>query len=85
MNLSQEELECGCYPNTGIICSKHEAENVMEKYTKQMAENHAKLIDKNFWLIVKQKPKYMPAWLYKMTIKELIEFQEHRSPREEDN
>lgn len=53
-------------------------ENIIEKYTKQMAENHAFLIDKNFWLVVKQKPKWMPQWMYKAVIKELVEFQEHR-------
>jgi len=44
-------------------------------YTKQMAENHAKKIDKNFWLVVKQKPRWMPSFLYKAVIKNLIEFQ----------
>ena len=56
-----------------------ENETIIEKYTRQMAENHAINIDKNFWLVVKQKPKWMPAFLYRMVIKELVEFQEHRS------
>jgi len=47
-------------------------------YTQQMAENHAKKIDDNFWLVVKQKPKWMPSFLYKAVIKELIEFQQHQ-------
>ena len=47
-------------------------------YTKQMAENHALRIDKNFWLVVKQKPKWMPSFLYKAVIKELVEFQQHK-------
>ena len=46
-------------------------------YTKQMAENHAKKIDTNFWLVVKQKPKWMPSFIYKAVIKELVEFQQH--------
>jgi len=56
-----------------------EEENIVEKYAKQMAENHARKIDENFWLVVKQKPKWMPAFLYRAVIKELVEFQEHRS------
>ena len=55
-----------------------ENETIIEKYTRQMAENHAINIDKNFWLVVKQKPRWMPAFLYRMVIKELVEFQEHR-------
>jgi hypothetical protein len=46
-------------------------------YTKQMAENHAFKVDENFWMVVKQKPKWMPSWLYKMVIKNLVEFQQH--------
>ena len=53
-------------------------ENIIDKYINQMAENHAVKIDKNFWLVVKQKPKWMPSFLYKLVIKELVEFQEHR-------
>jgi len=59
-------------------------ENIVDRYVNQMAENHAMLIEKNFWLVVKQKPKWMPAWLYKMVIKELIEFQEHRNSHPKD-
>lgn len=51
-------------------------ENIIEKYTKQMAEYHAFRIDSNFWLVVKQKPKWMPSFLYKAVIKNLIEFQQ---------
>lgn len=43
-----------------------------------MAENHAMKIDNAFWLVVKKKPKYMPAFLYKMVIKNLVEIQEYR-------
>ena len=50
-----------------------------EKYTKQMAENHARVIDKNLWLVVKQKPKWMPSFLYRAVIKELVEFQQHNN------
>jgi hypothetical protein len=50
---------------------------IIDKYTRQMAENHAKKIDDNFWLVVKQKPKWMPEFIYKSVIKELVEFQKH--------
>ena len=53
------------------------AENIIEKYGKQMAENHAMVIDKNFWLLVKQKPKWMPSFIYRAVIKELVEFHQH--------
>lgn len=53
-------------------------ETIIEKYTRQMAEIHARKVDENFWLVVKQKPKWMPSFLYRAVIKELIEFQEHR-------
>lgn len=52
--------------------------NLAEKYTAQMAENHMINIDKNFWLVVKQKPKYMPSWLYKMVVKELVVFHQYK-------
>ena len=51
---------------------------MIDKYIKQMAENHAKKIDKNFWLVVKQKPKWMPSFLYKAVIKELVEIQRYK-------
>lgn len=53
-------------------------------YTKQMAENHAKKIDENFWIMVKQKPKWMPSFLYRAVIKELIVFQQIKSPQSSD-
>lgn len=49
----------------------------MEKYIRQMAENHAFKVDKNFWMVVKQKPKWMPKFIYEAVIKELVEFQQH--------
>ena len=48
------------------------AQNIINNYANQMAENQAFIIDKNFWLVVKQKPKWMPSFLYKAVIKELI-------------
>ena len=54
-----------------------ENENIIEKYSNQMMKNHAKKIDDNFWLVVKKKPKWMPAFLYKAVIKELIEIQNY--------
>lgn len=50
----------------------------VDGYAKQMAENHAFNVDKAFWLVVKQKPKWMPAFLYKAVIKNLINFNELR-------
>lgn len=47
-------------------------------YAKQMAERHALKIDENFWLVVKQKPKWMPSFLYKAIIKELVEFNNYK-------
>ena len=51
-----------------------EKENIVEKYAEQAAKRHALKIDENFWLVVKQKPKWMPLWLYKAVIKNLVEF-----------
>ena len=48
-------------------------ETIVEKYTSQMLENHAKKIEDNFWIIVKKKPKWMPSFLYRAVIKELVE------------
>ena len=53
-------------------------ENIMEKYTRQMAESQAVKIDDKFWLVVKKKPNWMPSFLYKAVIKELVEFQQWR-------
>lgn len=55
-----------------------EVETTLEKYTKQMAENHALKIDENFWLVVKIKPKWMPSFLYRAVIKQLIEFKQFK-------
>jgi len=48
-------------------------EKIVEKYTSQMLENHTKKIDDDFWIIVKKKPKWMPSFLYRAVIKELVE------------
>jgi len=53
--------------------------NPIEEYTKQAAEAHAFKVDKNFWMVVKVKPKWMPMFLYRMVIKNLIEFQSHET------
>jgi hypothetical protein len=47
---------------------------VVEKYIRQAAENHALQIDKKFWLVVKQKPRWMPMFVYKSVISELVDF-----------
>ena len=52
--------------------------SIIEKYSEQMAKNHAKKIDDNFWLVVKKKPKWMPAFVYKLVIKNLIEIQKFK-------
>jgi hypothetical protein len=51
--------------------------SVVDEYVQQAAENHALKVDTNFWMVVKQKPKWMPLFLYKLVIKNLVEFQEH--------
>lgn len=53
-------------------------ENVMERYARQAMEAHAFNVDKNFWMVVKPKPWWIPMWLYRRTIKDLIEFQKHQ-------
>ena len=53
-------------------------ETIVEDYSKQMAEAHVFKIDENFWLVVKVKPKWMPAFIYKAVIKSLVEFQQYR-------
>lgn len=50
-------------------------ETVLEKYTKQMLEGHMIKVDDTFWLVVKPKPKWMPAFIYRSVVKNLVEFQ----------
>lgn len=57
--------------------NKYEGAKIIDSYTKQMAEAHAFKIDETFWLVVKVKPDWMPKFIYKMLIKNLIEFQQH--------
>lgn len=54
-------------------------ETIIEKYSKQMAKNHAFQVDKNFWLVVKQKPKWMPSFIYRAVIKILVEFHSYKN------
>jgi hypothetical protein len=56
--------------------------NIVEQYTKQEMERQAFLIDKNFWLVVKEKPNWMPSFLYRAVIKNLVEFNEVRTHSE---
>lgn len=49
----------------------------MDSYVRQMAEEHARKIDENFWLVVKQKPWWMPSFLYRSVIKNLVVFKEY--------
>lgn len=53
-------------------------ETIIEKYSRQMAEKHAKKLDDNFWLVVKQRPKWMPKFIYRAVIKELIELNQYK-------
>jgi hypothetical protein len=34
---------------------------------------HEYLVDKNFWMVVKEKPSWMPLWMYRAVIKNLID------------
>lgn len=43
-----------------------------------MAQEHAFKIDETFWLVVKIKPWWMPSFLYRAVIKELLSFKEIR-------
>ena len=53
--------------------------NVVEEMVEQMARNHAIEIDKNFWLVVNKKPKWMPSFLYRAVIKNLVSFRKHNA------
>ena len=50
-----------------------EKENIIDEYVKQMAENHAFKIDQNFWMVVKQKPKWMPSFILRWLKRKLHE------------
>ena len=54
------------------------AGNIVDTYAEQMAQKHAKEIDRNFWFIVKQKPKWMPDFIYKAVIRELVELHHYK-------
>ncbi len=71
------ELDLHEVATTLYFTEWHSKEEV-EDYTKQMAENHAFKIDTNFWMVVKQKPWWMPNFIYKAVIKSLVEFQQHQ-------
>jgi len=47
--------------------------NIIEEYTKKESLRRAKLIEGNFYLVVKEKPKYVPNWLYKKIIRNSVE------------
>lgn len=55
-----------------------ETPKIIDEYVKQMAENHAFKVDTNFWMVVKRKPRWMPSFIYKAVIKNLVEFQTHK-------
>lgn len=50
-------------------------ESPVDKYVAQMAEKQAIFINEHFKFIVKPKPRFMPSWLYKMLIRELVTLQ----------
>lgn len=78
MNQIIDNQKLSVHPVFSVNEEVEHAKNIIDDYANQMAENHAMLVDKNFWLVVKQKPKWMPDFLYKAVIKNLIEFQERR-------
>jgi len=47
--------------------------NVIEKYCEEQSLKLARKIDKNMAIVIKQKPKYCPIWLYKKIIKDSVE------------
>lgn len=53
-------------------------QSIAESYVSQMAKKHAMEIDKNFWLVVNEKPKWMPRFIYKAVIKNLVEFHQYK-------
>lgn len=69
----------GCNDCNPFYVEKGEQmDNLISRYAQQMSENHAIKVEEAFWLVVKQKPKWMPSFLYRAVIKNLVEFQEHR-------
>jgi len=59
-------------------CQEVESIKAVQSYVSQMAEAHAFKIDQQFWLVVKQKPKWLPSFLYKAVVKNLVELQYHK-------
>jgi len=55
-----------------------EKDNILDNYAKQMQEARMFKVDKTFWLVVKKKPKWMPDFLYKAVIKNLVEFHHYK-------
>ncbi len=52
-------------------------ETIAEKYAKQMIQTHVIEIDNKFRLVVNEKPKWMPGFLYRAVIKQLVGIEEH--------
>lgn len=50
-----------------------ELKEKLDAYAEQMAAEFIMKIDSHLSLVVKKKPKYMPSFLYKMVIRQLIE------------
>ncbi len=48
------------------------ARSIIDTYSEQMAEERSIKIDNAFWLVIKKKPKWMPSFLYKKVIKDII-------------
>ncbi|MBU2118723.1 MAG: hypothetical protein KJ954_14140, partial [Alphaproteobacteria bacterium] len=70
--------EHGCFILTGQMNGESKDCSVMEFYARQMSLNHAKKIEENLYLVVKNKPIWMPSFVYKAVIKRLVEFYEYR-------
>ena len=48
------------------------ARNIVDSYAEQMAEERSIKIDNSLFLVIKKKPKWMPSFLYKKVIKDII-------------
>ena len=51
-----------------------ETERIVYQLTNDMLDRHNKLIDETFLFIVKEKPFWMPKFIYKAVIKNCVEF-----------
>lgn len=50
-----------------------DAMDIVGKYVKNMGYVKAVLVDTSMSLVIKQKPRWLPTWLYKKVIRDVIE------------